>query len=370
MKAKPVIALILIPLGIVTVWLWLVHSKSARRENDADSTGAKTSSANLPVVEASALIQQVAASLRQNSDPAQSGRLLADLRTRLSSMAQSNAVAAIRAALESGLDAPTGVDLKPSGDGRLATASSLRVFLLDQLRELDVEAAREFAKKILGTFTTPDEWAMALAVCATDTSAAGRDFVQRKAREMVSHEPWQQQPSAGFLEAFDVFVFTRDTVFAPELAAFVGQTNNRALAHAAFLTLDRLAFSDTATTLNALAAKPELLQGREATRAGYFARADVRDGEQRAVLERYLLNADLPASELDRFAGTFPNANFMVSQNLLTHSATPDAAWIASRDAASLRAVEQWLADPRFAHLKSSLAILRARLERIVPSAK
>ena len=151
---------------------------------------------------------------------------------------------------------------------------------------------------------------------------------------------------------------------------FLGQTNNRALAHAAFLTLDRLAQSDTAATLNALAAKPELLQGREATRAGYFARADVRDGEQRAVLERYLLNASLPPAELERFAGSFPNANFMVSQNLLTSSTTPDGAAIAARDAATLPVVEQWLADPRFAHLKPALTTIRARLQHFVSPPK
>ncbi len=282
-------------------------------------------------------------------------------------MPSGDVTAAIRGALESGLDAPTHLDLKPSGDGRLSSAPSLRVFLLDELRARDPAAAKEAARKILQTFTTPDEWAISLAVCAGDASAAGREFVQGKAREMVKHEPWQQQPTAGFLEAFDVFVFTRDTEFVPDLAGLLNQSTNRAIAHAAFLTLDRLVMSDPVATLGALESNPALLQQRQATRSGYFARADVRDPQQRAVLERYLLNPALGADELARFAGTFPSGNFMVSQNLLTRSATPDAASLTQIDAATVTLIDQWLADSRFQSRKEQLEKIRARLRQELP---
>ena len=367
MKPKPTLALCLL-IAAVAIGLLIARSKFSGREGGSDATA--ISPARPGAAQAGAFLQAAAAGLQQNSDSARNRQTLAELRAHLAALTKVEAVAAIRAALESGVDAPTRLDLKPGAAGTLADAPSLRVFLLDQLQALDAAAARELAKKILETFTTPDEWAMSLAVCAADTSAAGREFVQGKAREMAQHKPWQREPGAGFLEAFDVFVFTHDTEFAPQLAAFLGQTNNRALAHAAFLTLDRLAQSDTAATLNALAARPELLQDREATRAGYFARADVRDGEQRAVVERYLLNTALSADELEQFAGTFPNANFMVSQNLLTRPTTPDAAEISARDAAALNTVNQWLADPRFAKLNPSLTVIRARLEQFVKPAK
>lgn len=374
MKTKTILILAIAML-MIAACVWTVRKNPTRPEHGTDSNATKISRTNeVPVLKANevnTLIEEAAAGLQRNPEAASRTRLLDHLRARLAALPKADAVALIRKALAAGLDAPTGLDLKPGGDGKLAAASSLRVFLLDQLLALDAPAARDFAKKILEFFTTTDEWAVSLAACATDTSAAGRDFAQRKAREMVLHEPWQQQPSAGFLEAFDVFVFTHDTAFAPELAGFLGQTTNRALAHAAFLTLDRLVLSDTAATLDALSARPELLQTRESTRAGYFARADVRDAEQRAVLEHYLLNPALTPAELDRFAGTFPNANYMVSQNLLTPSSTPDAATLAARDAASLLILDQWLADPRFAHRKPALTSIRSRLQSFVsPPAK
>lgn len=67
-----------------------------------------------------------------------------------------------------------------------------------------------------------------------------------------------------------------------------------------------------------LAAHPELMEGREKTRANFFARADLRDPQQKALLESYLLDPRRSAQELQTFAGIFPNANYMISNNLLT----------------------------------------------------
>jgi hypothetical protein len=111
------------------------------------------------------------------------------------------------------------------------------------------------------------------------------------------------------------------------------------------------------------------MQGREQTRANYFARADVRDPQQRQVLESYLLDPRTSAQELQQFAGLFPNANFMVSQNLLTPTPTPDHAALTSRDAASLQLVQAWLVDPRFAKLQPQLQRAKQRLEEFARQA-
>ena len=138
--------------------------------------------------------------------------------------------------------------------------------------------------------------------------------------------------------------------------------DNPAVAHAAYLALDRLAISEPAALLGALEADPNLMQGREQTRADYFARADVRDPQQRQALENYLLDPQRSGAELAQFAGIFPNANYMISQNLLTPTPTPDHAALTSRDAASLQAVQQWLADPRFTNLQQPLLKVQQRL--------
>ena len=115
---------------------------------------------------------------------------------------------------------------------------------------------------------------------------------------------------------------------------------------------------------------PSAMQGREQTRANYFARADVSDPQQRQILESYLLAPDRSATELQTFAGLFPNANFMISHNLLTSSATPDHKHIVRRDQESLRTVNAWLADPRFNHLQLQIQTIQKRLSQFVEQAR
>ena len=141
------------------------------------------------------------------------------------------------------------------------------------------------------------------------------------------------------------------------------EQDNPAVAHAAYLALDRMVINDPTALLAALQADPNLMQGRELTRANYFARADVRDPQQRQILESYLLDTQRSATELAQFAGLFPSANYMISQNLLTPTPTPDHATLAARDAASLQTVQAWLADPRFANLQPQLQKMKQRLE-------
>jgi hypothetical protein len=134
------------------------------------------------------------------------------------------------------------------------------------------------------------------------------------------------------------------------------------VAHASYLALDRLVINNPTTTLTAFLADPKLMEGRETTRANYFARADVRDPQQKKVLENYLLNPQTSAAEIAAFAGIFPNANYMISPNLLTQSQTPDRATLVNRDTESLLAVRDWITDPRFAQLLPSLQKMQARL--------
>ena len=146
--------------------------------------------------------------------------------------------------------------------------------------------------------------------------------------------------------------------------------DNPAIAHASYLALDRLVIANPATTLAALEAAPDWMQGREATRADYFARADVRDPAQRQVLESYLLNPSLSASELQTFTGIYPNANYMVSPNLLTQANTPNRDSLVNRDAQSLAIAQQWMADPRFSNLQPALQKITSRLQGFVQQAQ
>jgi hypothetical protein len=285
----------------------------------------------------------------------------------LSSLPKDQAARAIRQILASRQDARTGQGFQLNADGSLRQAPTLRTLLLDMLGKLDPAQAAAAAKEILQQKDSADEWAVALALYArvnnTDDAVS---FLKQKAEEMAGYRPWQENPSAGYLEAFDVFVYTGDTDFVPELSRFACNTENPALAHAAFLTLDRLAQNDPRDTLAALNDDPALLIGRDATKGGLFARADVRDPEQRALLADYLLSPDRSLPELEAFAGLFPNENFMISANLLTPCPTLSNAELLSRCQAAQQTVGQWLQDSQFASIRPQLQQIQGRLGRIL----
>jgi hypothetical protein len=292
---------------------------------------------------------------------------LAALRRYLSSVPSESAATAIRNWLDTGEDAATQLEFKVGREGSLKEAPSLRVFLLDRLTQIDPAAASSYAEKILGAMNSPDEWAISLrAYGLANPTPEARAFLRQKLSEMIGNEAWRNEPSVGFLEAFDVIVYTRDGERTPQLAQFVQQNENRAVAHAAYLALDRLIQADPAETLEQLQSRPELMEGREGTRADFFARADVRDAKQRTILENYLLDPQRAPAELQKFAATYPNANYMVSYNLLTQTATPSGAELAARDREALRVVQEWLGDTKFAPLGAHLQTMKSRLQQFV----
>lgn len=308
--------------------------------------------------------------LRGTADAASARQTLAALRRMFAAMPTTAAVAAIREFLDSKADASTHLGFRVAGNGMLDEAPTLRTFLLDELARLDPAAAADYARVVLASMDSPDEWAVSLRNLARgDTSDAAHALLAEKTGDMLRYPAWQQDPSTGFLEAFDVAVYLGGTDLMPTLSDMVRSQDNPAIAHAAFLALDRLVLNSPSATLAALQTDPSMMQGREATRADYFARADVRDPQQRQVLETYLLNPQLSAAELDTFAGIFPNANFMISNNLLTQSATPDHASLAGRDAESLRVVQAWLADPRFSNVQPALSKIAMRLQEFASQA-
>jgi len=310
------------------------------------------------------------ASLQDGQDAGKSRQQLAELRQALASADAAAASVAIRRFLDSGTDSPTGDVFRLGPGGSLVGAPSLRVFLLDLLAKIDPQAAVTYSKQILETPGSPDEWAVALRIIARlDSAPDTKEFLEQKTVAMLHQESWASNPSTGFLEAFDVAVHLGGIKLLPPLTSFVQQKDNQAVAHAAFLALDRMVIREPATMLDELEQHPELLQGREETRANYFARADVGEAAQRRLVESYMLDATRSPTELNTFAGIFPNANYMISQNLLTENITPDRATLARRDVDALRVVGEWLSDPRFASLKPQLLKIQQRLQEFVRQA-
>ena len=370
---------VVVVLTVVALAAWLWHRRTqpgvAPVANETAATNTTASilaapSKPVPAGSSKSKLQEFTVRLSAAPDAKAARPQLAELRAMLAAMPAKEAVAEIRRLLDSRADAPTRLGFKVASSGGLDEAPTLRTFLLDEMARLDPAAAAEYAKVILASKDSPDEWAVALRNLARgDASAEGRALLEQKTGELLQHEPWQAGPSVGYLEAFDAAVFVGGTNLLPALSDLVRRKDNQAVAHASFLTLDRLVINDAVPTLTALQAAPDWMEGREQTRANYFARGDVRDPRQREILENYFSNPKLSAAELEAFAGTFPNANYMISANLLTENRTPDHGTLATRDAESLRVVQQWMADPRFAKQRPALEKISRRLEEFVRQA-
>ena len=370
MKPTTKLAVAVALIALACVW-WFAGRESKRVLASHETPATNPTVIPAIVTETNRQPQQniftAASALASAQTAAERNPALAQLRQALVNGSTDEKVAAIRKLLDSKTDAATGLSFKPGKNGSLAEAPTLRTFLLDELARLDPAAAATVAREILNTSTSPDEWAVALRNLARgDTGADARMLLASKMGELLRNQAWQRDTAAGYLEAFDTAVFLGGTELLSPLADLLRQKDNPALAHAAFLALDRLAFNEPAQVLAALEKNPEWLQGREETRADYFARADVSNAAQRGIVENYLLDAVRSPAELQAFAGVFPNANFMVSQNLLTESKTLDHATIVSRDAASLKVVNAWLADARFEKIRPQLIKLQTRLEQFV----
>jgi len=295
--------------------------------------------------------------------------LLEQMAARLEALSPEEAVAVVREMLRGKQDAATGLGFTVGEGGWLRGAPSFRCWLLDRLSRIDSDAAATEAAQIVQERGSAEEWALALRDLARVRKGAEDGvFLRNKVRELVGDSRWRAEQSAGWLEAFDAVVHLRDVEMTGELASLAAVREGAGVpaAKAASLALDRLVQADPVEVLGRLLADGRLLEGREAMRASFFARADVRDPQQRAVLERYLLDPVRAVVERERFFGLYPNAHFALSQNLLTRTVGVGQDEQRARDRAALEVVGAWLKDVRFARMRSQLEQVRERLDGFV----
>ena len=74
--------------------------------------------------------------------------------------------------------------------------------------------------------------------------------------------------------------------------------------------------------------------------------------------------------DLQSLVAVFPNANFMISHNLLTQNATPDGAILRQRDQAALDVVNQCLTDPRCETVRAPPLTMQQRLQEFTKPSK
>lgn len=238
---------------------------------------------------------------------------------------------------------------------------------MDWLGHTAPAAALEEARRTLAEPTTPDEWAVSMRNFAWHaTNEPDKDYLRSKAVELVRNESWRQSPSAGYFEAFDMLVHTQAVDAVPDLSRMALASGRGDLNYASFLAMDRLVSAAPSDTLGRLMDQPDLMEKRPEMVANMFARADVRDDSQRAVLQRYLLDPRRTEAELESFANIYPNANAMVLTNLVTTSQTAATVLGHDHDEAALKWVQQCLTNPSYSSMRPLLEKLQTRLQGFV----
>lgn len=295
---------------------------------------------------------------------------LAQLSKKLAVLPKQDAVAWIRVFLATGEDRPTGLSFVIGLQGVLREWPTYRTFLIDQLLAIDPVAAASISREILAKPTTADEWALALRNVGR-SGAAGiapetNRYLAAKTEELIANPAWQAQPSIGYLNAFDVLVAANATASTPMLSGLIQRKDRRDLAHAGFLTLDRLVQRQPVELLDRLSRDQALQKSRPEMVAQQFARADVRVPAQREILKAWLLDPTRTADELRVFAGVYPNNNRFVSNNLLTTESGQAGADLAAHDRAALEIITTWVADPAFEPVKPHLRSMCERLRGFV----
>lgn len=299
--------------------------------------------------------------------------LLARLRAELDAAGLAGAVAAIVEFLRGGEDAATTLAFEIEDGGALASAPSLRTFLLDQLGRLDPLAAASFSREFLAappaSETVPAESSLALRNLAWGSpgplAADDRILFDTRAAALLQNSAWAATPDAGFLEGFDAAVFSGDPGLVAPLAALVADSSAPATRHAARLALDRLALSGDAGLIAAIAADPDL-SARPGLRAGLLARADVTDAAQRSTIETYLRDPAVTAAEKSTFVTTFPLRSLTDGPRLITAPRDRTGADLMTADRAALVVMREWTADPALAPLHPQLSATITRLESML----
>lgn len=273
------------------------------------------------------------------------------------------AAAALLMILESGEDASTGLSFLVGAEGVLDEAPSLRVAALDLLGQTDPRAALAASRAFAETSDNPDELAILLRNVAWLNRDGTEDaWLAASFRRMLDEEQWLAEPTTGFLEAFDVAVAVGGAEVWRDLGSVLRMdgADNHPANQAAFVALDRLMLREPEVLVTILQEDPRWLDWAPDHRASLLSRLDVRDAEQRQLLEHFLpalaANEDLAFY----FGSVFPNRNAFSGDRLVT--AAEGSAGSTAHDQAALARVRGWLRDPAFQTAWPMLRLVEARL--------
>ncbi len=281
--------------------------------------------------------------------------------------------AAIIAELRSGVNRETGLPFLVGPEGVLDAAPTWRTTLLDWLGQMDPRQAAAYSREILQTTNSADEYALALRnlVWAMPPPLATAE-IAGYLQNLLDRSDWRANPSAGYLEAFDIALELGETGLQQMLGALRSaapgeSVADRAVEHAAFVALDRLLLRDPALFVRTMEKSPELLRDLPDHRASLYSRLDVRQPQQARFLESYLRQTPPDSPEMLYFFSIFPNPNRFVNHRLVSQSsAERPTEPMVEVDRAVIERAKQWLGNPELAPQHENLRFLILRLQEFL----
>jgi hypothetical protein len=287
---------------------------------------------------------------------------LARLEKRLLAETPAVSLRAIQEFLQAGLDAPTGKPFRV-GYGRLDSAPTLRVFLLDLLGRIAQGAgkrdAADVGRQLLATLDSPDESAVNLRnVAWAEASATG--YLGERLRAVLSKTPWREEPSGGFLAVLDVAAFLASPEWITELEGLAG-AENTALRQSVAEAEEHLSERAPAEVMRHLNRQPQQMAARPMSRAGLFAKLDLSVSPQKEAAETYLLRRDVSGDEKARFLELLTEPLPEWGTTLLTRVPDRVSEEVRSRRVAS--AFREWREAAPFAQLRGNFDRLLRRWE-------
>lgn len=281
------------------------------------------------------------------------------LRESLAKMDPAAGIAVVRQFLSNGRDAVTGERFKIGSGGILTSAPTLRTLLMDQLgswsNQTHTADAAEVGRQVLDTKGSPDEWAVSLRNVAWNDPAGSKELLAAKARDLITYQPWQQSPTAGYMEAFDSAAYSGDPTLL-EVLAPLGKDPSP-VQQPALVAIDRLSAMAPGAVADYLNAHPDLLSDRPLMRADYMGKVDLSDAAQKAEAEAYLQRADVTLPEKTKFLERLGVPAGFISNNLLTPP-SPPAMPLIERRALVNQTAASWLQSGQYPTLQATLQTL------------
>ena len=351
----------------IVLWLW-PRDKSALPAEKPELPPSTAPAASAPApsiklagaaptapVQTPALFQKIEAFFLKLQKGQATESELSALRQQLFTANPKLAIQAILQFLGTNRDAATGAEFALGPGGLLQNAPTLRVALMDWLgkiaRDSRLPEAAAFARSVLNSKTSPEEWAVSLRNVAWQDPQSGA-FLSVKLREMLLDSDWRKNPSAGFLESLDVAVFVKDPQWVGPLASLL-RDPQPSLQRAAAVALDRLSEAAPLAVMTYLNAHPETSAERPLVRADYFAKADLSQPLHRETVETYLDRADVSLREKEKVLQGLATPASFVSDNLLTTSQpAPEGP---GRRMGLEQTVRGWIQSSRFPALRPAL---------------